>query len=70
MTDFLINFVVNLDPNNRTTPLTGQKWPKYTKAAPKLLTFQDGVVPLTLTDDTYRSEAFDFGTQVLLDYPI
>lgn len=70
MTDYLINFAVNLDPNNETTLLTGQEWPKYTNSSPQLLTFQDGLTPLTLIDDTYRAEAFDFGIQLLLNNPI
>lgn len=70
MTDYLINFVVNLDPNNKTTLLTGLEWPKYTNSSPQLLTFQDGLVPLALTPDTYRQEAYELGVQVLLDYPI
>lgn len=70
MTNYLINFAVNLDPNNKTTLLTGQKWPQYTNSTPTLLTFQDGLIPLTLSQDTYRKEAFEFGIQALLNYPI
>lgn len=70
MTNYLINFVVNLDPNNKTTLLTGQKWPQYTNASRQLLTFQDGFVPLKLIDDTYRAEAMDFGIEAMLKYPL
>lgn len=70
MTDYLINFVVNLDPNNKRTLLTGQYWPKYTNSSPQLLTFQDGLFPLTLTSDTFRADAFDYGIQVLLNNPM
>jgi len=70
MTNYLINFAVNLDPNNKTTLLTGQKWPQYSNSTPTLLTFQDGLIPLKLSQDTYRKEAFDYGIQALLDYPI
>lgn len=68
MTDFLINFAVNLDPNNKTDPI--QEWPKYTTSSPQLLTFLDGTVPFGLINDTYREEAMEFGIQVLLDYPM
>jgi hypothetical protein len=72
MTDYLINFVTNLDPNvvnNATTQLLN--WPKYTNSTPSLMTFQDApAAPLAITSDTYRQAQMAFGMQMLLEYPI
>ena len=38
MTDYLVNFVNNLDPNGKT----GISWPQYSVASPRLLACQDG----------------------------
>ncbi|KAJ7505873.1 carotenoid ester lipase precursor [Mycena galericulata] len=50
LTDYLINFATNLDPNGNTVP----SWPAYTSATPNMLTFR--FVPSTeITQDTYRA---------------
>ena len=72
MTDYLIRFVTNLDPN---APPGGDKgtsfnWPKYTTASPNLLTFLDGFIPLEIGQDTYRKEAMEALTNVMLANPI
>lgn len=64
--DYLIRFAVSLNPNGKT----GLQWPKYATQSPVLLTFLDGLVPLTLTQDTYRREAMEFLTNVLLENPL
>ena len=66
MTDYLVNFVTNLDPNNST----GIYWPQYTTDSPNLLTFLDGLVPLEITQDTYREEAIAFMMNVILQNPL
>ncbi|EGN97919.1 hypothetical protein SERLA73DRAFT_109200 [Serpula lacrymans var. lacrymans S7.3] len=66
MTDYLINFVTNLDPNGAT----GISWPQYTTAAPNLMTFMDGLPSLEITQDTYREAAMTYLTNVTLQYPI
>ncbi|KAK7437475.1 hypothetical protein VKT23_018546 [Stygiomarasmius scandens] len=66
MADYLIRFVANLDPNGST----GISWPKYSQAAPTLLTFLDGLIPQALTQDTYRVDAMKTLTQVLLTNPV
>ena len=53
MADYLINFVNNLNPNGKT----GISWPQYSVSSPKLLTFLDGLTPLTITNDDYRVAA-------------
>lgn len=69
MTDYLINFAATLDPNSKKTLLAGQEWPKYTNDTRTLLVFK-GLQSLGLMDDNYRAEALDFGTQLLLEYPM
>ncbi|KAF8073585.1 carotenoid ester lipase precursor [Lyophyllum atratum] len=66
MADYLIRFATTLDPNSKF----GLQWPKYSVASPKLLTFHDGLIPVTITDDTYRKEAMTFLTNVTLAHPI
>jgi len=66
LTDYLINFVVDLDPNG-----SGQhQWPKYTASNPQVLTFLDGDEPVTITQDTYRQEEIDFVAEMNLAYPL
>lgn len=66
MKDYLVRFVANLDPNGGT----GINWPKYTTASPKLLTFLDGLIPLTITQDDYRKDAIAYLTNITLAHPI
>ena len=66
MTDYLINFVNNLDPNGAT----GIAWPQYSVASPKLMTFLDGLTPLKITTDDYRVAAIEEMTTLSLKYPI
>ncbi|RDB14741.1 Lipase 4 [Hypsizygus marmoreus] len=67
LTDYLIRFAVNLDPNSKT----GLQWPKYTTSTRKLLTFYDDLLfPQRITDDTYRKDAMAFLTNVTLAHPI
>ncbi len=66
MTDYLVNFVNNLDPNGKT----GISWPKYTTSSPNLLTFLDGVTPLTITKDNYRVDGFNLLTKLSLEFPL
>ena len=65
MTDYLIRFAANLDPNGDT----GIFWPKYSVQSPQLLTFLDGDTPLALSNDTYRAEGFKVLTKLSLKYP-
>ncbi|KAG6910657.1 hypothetical protein DXG01_008701 [Tephrocybe rancida] len=66
MADYLIRFATTLDPNAKT----GLQWPKYTQASPKLLTFLDGLIPVILTDDTYRKAAMNGLTNLTLANPL
>ncbi|KAJ7710612.1 carotenoid ester lipase precursor [Mycena rosella] len=66
LTDYLINFVTNLDPNG----VTVTNWPGYTTEAPNLMTLNDGLVPLSVTQDTFRAEAIRVLTNISLEFPI
>lgn len=67
MTDYLVNFVATLNPNGAGGQLY---WPPYTKASPNMMTFQDGLVPLAITQDTYRVAPMQFLTNTLYANPI
>ena len=66
MADYLINFVNNLNPNGKT----GISWPQYSVASPKLLQLQDGLIPLTISNDYYRVAAMQKLTELSLKFPI
>ncbi|KAI0345568.1 carotenoid ester lipase precursor [Trametopsis cervina] len=66
MSDYVINFVNNLDPNGPTVT----HWPKYTNAKPQLLTFLDGLIPRIITQDDYRVDQMKFLTELSLQAPI
>ncbi|KAJ7906334.1 carotenoid ester lipase precursor [Mycena leptocephala] len=51
---FFIRFAATLNPSAADATI---KWPKYTLKSPDFLTFLDGDVPLTITQDDYRVEA-------------
>jgi hypothetical protein len=65
LTDFLIQFVTNLDPNGALSP----QWPRYTPSSPQLMTllgsqFSNG--NRTITQDTYRAQGIEFLTNLSL----
>ncbi|KAJ6554988.1 Alpha/Beta hydrolase protein [Mycena vulgaris] len=66
LTDYLINFAATLDPNGKTVP----NWPAYTTANPNMMTFLDGLIPTTITQDTYRAAGMAFLTNITLQFPI
>lgn len=66
LAEYLINFVNHLDPNGKG--LTS--WPKYSESNPLLLTFLDGAVPITLTNDTFRKEGMELITNLMLVTPL
>ncbi|OCH92823.1 carotenoid ester lipase precursor [Obba rivulosa] len=65
-TDYLINFVNNLDPNGQSL----LKWPQYSTEAPQLLTMLDGIPALEITSDTYRVEGMNVLTNLSIQFPI
>ena len=65
MTDYLINFVNDLDPNGAGL----LHWPQYSTSSPQLLTFQDGSTPLTITENTFRAGGINLLSQLSLAHP-
>ncbi|EIM86204.1 carotenoid ester lipase precursor [Stereum hirsutum FP-91666 SS1] len=66
LTDVIVNFANNLDPNGPTII----EWPNYSTDAPTLLTLLDGAVPQTLTNDTFRVDGMAALTNISLIAPI
>ena len=67
LTDYLIHFVTNLDPNGGSSP----QWPQYTTSSRQLLTFlDDPVTNITITRDTYRTDGMEFLTKLSLAHPL
>ncbi|KAK0460004.1 carotenoid ester lipase precursor [Desarmillaria tabescens] len=66
MADYLIRFAATLNPSGST----GIQWPQWTTNSPNLLTFNDGLLPLTITQDTYRGDAMNGLSKILLANPI
>jgi len=66
LTDYLINFATNLNPNGGSVA----HWPPYTTLWPQLLTLYDAPVSTNVTLDTYRAEGIQFLTELSLVYPL
>lgn len=66
LTDYLINFVTNLNPNGPSLPY----WPQYNTSSRQLLTLYDTPVPTNITLDTFREEGMQLLTELLLKNPL
>jgi len=67
LTDYLIHFATNLDPNGGLSP----QWPGYTTSSRQLTTLADSQDSnRTITLDTYRVEGMAFLTKLSLAYPL
>ncbi|KAG6823103.1 hypothetical protein H0H93_004225 [Arthromyces matolae] len=66
MADYLIRFANTLNPN----AASGLQWPQYTLANPQLLTFLDGLIPVTITSDDFRVDAIKAVTNLTLANPL
>jgi acetylcholinesterase len=69
LTDFLIQFVTNLDPNGILSP----HWPQYTTSSPQLMTLLGSQLEVTnnnrtITLDAFRIEGIEFITNLSLTY--
>ena len=67
LTDFLIRFVTNLDPND--DGVLSPQWPRYTSSSPQLMTLlgsQSSHDNRTITQDTYRAQGIEFLTNLSL----
>ncbi|EIN05435.1 carotenoid ester lipase [Punctularia strigosozonata HHB-11173 SS5] len=68
LTDYLVHFVNNLDPNGLL--VTGKRfyWPRYDLTHRQLLTLLDAPLPaLELTADTYREDAMKFVADLITE---
>jgi acetylcholinesterase len=67
LTDYLIHFATNLDPNGGSSV----QWPQYIASSRQLVTFlDDPVTNVTITQDTYRTDGMEFITKLLLAHPL
>jgi acetylcholinesterase len=66
LTDYLIHFATNLDPNGGSSA----QWPQYTRASPQVMTLTDPSGTMNITQDTYRADAIAYVTELSLAYPI
>jgi acetylcholinesterase len=63
--DYVIRFTATLDPNGGN-PIAFP-WPKWNNGTKVVLEMIDGIVPLVLGTDTFRSDAIDFITHFSLN---
>ena len=64
--DYLIRFTNHLDPNG----VGLHYWPQYDTKTRSVLTFWDGLIPITITEDTYRQDAMNVLTNLSLAHPL
>ncbi|KIJ65542.1 hypothetical protein HYDPIDRAFT_110642 [Hydnomerulius pinastri MD-312] len=65
MTDYLVRFVNNLDPNGNTNI----QWPQWSTESPNILTFQDGGKQ-DIKQDTFRQDGINFLMTYFRQHPI
>ena len=66
LTNYLVRFVTTLNPNGFGNVL----WPQYTLQSPTLLTFLDGLDPITFKQDTFRAQQIAFLNNLTLNHPL
>ncbi|KAF8907652.1 carotenoid ester lipase precursor [Gymnopilus junonius] len=66
LTNYLVRFVTTLNPNGFGNVM----WPQYTPQSPQMLTFLDGLIPTTITLDTFRSSQLAFLNNLTLAHPL
>lgn len=65
LTDYLIHFTNHLNPNGPGL----HPWPQFDNVTRSLLTFWDGLVPVTVTNDTFRRDAMNVLIDLSLAHP-
>ena len=68
LTDYIIRFTTNLDPNVGAG--NGATWPKYDTTSRSVMTFLDGLIPQAITQDTYRKDGMAYLTNLSLSYAL
>ncbi|KAF8272598.1 carotenoid ester lipase precursor [Lactarius quietus] len=66
LTNYLIFFVTNLNPNDGSLPY----WPQYTTSSRQVLTLYDSPLPTNITLDTYRAEPIEYLQYLSLIHPV
>ena len=64
--DYLIRFAATLNPNGDGAV----EWPRYTNAAPNLLTLNNGDPAVNITKDDFRAEAMAYLTRLSVTDPM
>ncbi|KIK61900.1 hypothetical protein GYMLUDRAFT_243066 [Collybiopsis luxurians FD-317 M1] len=76
LTDILIRFTATLNPNgygnvgNRTFESEGIHWPEYSAHNREMLQLNDGVPPLSISQDGYRQTGMEYLTYLSQIYPL
>lgn len=79
LTDYLINFIVSLDPNAPSTPSPSSNttnkattvWPKWSNAGRSILVVpNDTMAPLVVENDTFREHGMKLVTKLLRERPL
>ncbi|KZV76829.1 carotenoid ester lipase precursor [Peniophora sp. CONT] len=70
MTDYLVRFVTNHDPNQCNNQSSNAfDWPQYTPGMPKILELLDGDVQLQVADDAFRQDALAYAADAAIHNP-
>ena len=70
MTDYLVHFVNHGDPNGVGADGRLLRWPRYRVRDRQQMTFLDGDLPLVVTSDMHRADAFKRLTELSLRFPL
>ncbi|KAG8875527.1 hypothetical protein FRB97_005046 [Tulasnella sp. 331] len=68
--EYLIRFVVNMDPNGRPPNPSLISWPQYTEPATATLLMQDTGPLLSITNDTFRAPQIHYLRDLEIKYPV
>lgn len=68
--DALVHFVTSLNPNGPSNVGSKVTWPKWTVESPQMVSYNDGEMPLSIIEDTYRKEEMDIIGEVCSRNPL
>lgn len=69
MTDYLVHFVNHGDPNGVGADGRLLRWPRYRVRDRQQMTFLDGDLPLVVTSDMHRADAFKKVDRAVAEVP-
>lgn len=74
LTDYLINFIVTLDPNSSSGNVTTKAttpWPKWTNVHRSMLVVpNNATAPLVVGNDVFREDGMKLVTELLRERPL